>query len=90
MKFILLPYGSGGFSIGGLLARWFPPRLTPLDPDARKQVLAYQYRIGRKGVERHPTMFAGVRVIRVMEGRPQSDPFGRPCRFMTETFELYH
>jgi len=74
MNFILLPSGSGGFSIEGLLARWFPPRLTPLDRDTHKQVLAYQYRITRKGVEHNPKMIAGAKIVRVTEGRPRSMP----------------
>jgi hypothetical protein len=68
MNFILLPAGSGGFCLEWKLAKWFPPRLTSLDSDAHKEVLAYQYRIGRKGVERHPTMFAGAQIVRVIEG----------------------
>jgi hypothetical protein len=64
MTFILLPYGSGGFSIERTLARWFPPALTPLDLDSHKQSLAYQYRISRKGEDRNPTMIAGVQIVR--------------------------
>ncbi len=69
MKFIKLPAGTGGFDFEELLARLFPPVLTKLDPEAHKQVLAYQYRIGRKGVERNPAVTMGARIVSVTEGR---------------------
>ncbi len=75
MNFILLPGGSAGFE--QWLAKWFPPRLTPLDPEAHKEVIAYQYRISRKGVERHPTMFAGAQIVRVIEGEAKPKPSRR-------------
>lgn len=68
MKFLLLSGGSaGGFE--ELLARWFPPRLTSLDPEAHQEVLAYQYRIGRKGIERNPSMLMGAKIERFIVGR---------------------
>lgn len=69
MKFILLPGGSAGFM--QLLEKHFPPRLTKLDPEAHREVLAYQYRVNRKGVERDPTQLAGAQIVRVTEGEPE-------------------
>jgi hypothetical protein len=68
MKFIKLPAGTGGFDFEELLARFFPPVLTKLDPEAHKQVLAYQYRINRKGIERNPAITMGARIVSVSEG----------------------
>lgn len=64
MTFILLPSGSGGFSIENLLTRWFPPSLTSLNREAHREVLAYQYRITRKGDDHNPKMLMGARIIR--------------------------
>jgi hypothetical protein len=76
MNFILLPAGSGGFSVEGLLSRLFPPRMDALDRSGLKDALEYQYRITRKGIERNPYVFAGVRIVSVREGYRY-----RGCRF---------
>lgn len=68
MKFIMLPAGSGGFNVEKILSQLFPPMLTKLDPEAHKDVLAYQYRVARKGVERNPAALAGVSIVSVKEG----------------------
>jgi len=80
MNFILLPAGSGGFCLEWTLSRWFPPRLVSFTNEDRKQVLEYHSRIGRKGVERHPTQIAGARIIRVFESKPsRSRSRSIPC-----------
>lgn len=68
MKFLLLPDGSGG-GFEAWLSKWFPPQLTRLDPEGHREVLDYQYRIGRNGEERNPYAFAGARIVRVFESR---------------------
>lgn len=83
MKFLLLPRGSGGFSIDGLLSKLFPPRLTPLDRDGLKDVLAYQYRISRRGEERNPHTMVGAQVLGVRQWRNN----GHKSR--TLTIEMY-
>lgn len=82
MKFIMLPAGSGGFDAEEVLARLFPPTLTKLDGEAHKEVLAYQYRIGRKGVERNPAVLMGATIVRVTEGlaRRRATPGTRESR----------
>jgi hypothetical protein len=77
MKFLLLPSGSGG-GFEAWLSKWFPPQLTRLDPEAHKEVLAYQYRVNRRGMEPHPTTLVGARIVRVVEGR--SRRFARGTR----------
>lgn len=53
--------------------------LTKLDPEAHKDVLAYQYRINRKGIERNPAVTMGARIVSVSEG-PAHAKFGRGTR----------
>lgn len=79
MKFIMLPAGSGGFNVEKILSQLFPPMLTKLDPEAHKDVLAYQYRINRKGIERNPAVTMGARIVSVSEG-PAHAKFGRGTR----------
>lgn len=68
VKFIKLPAGTGGFSWEGLLPRLFPPRITPIDRDGLKDVLSYQYRITRRGMDHNPAMAVGGRIISVRVG----------------------
>ncbi len=69
MNFILLPAGSKGFSVEGLLAKLFPPKLSSLDRDSLKDTLAYQYRITRRGVDRDPYALTGMRIVCVRQWR---------------------
>jgi hypothetical protein len=74
MKFILLPAGSGGFSWENTLARLFPPQLSALDQDGLLDSMAYNYRITRRGEHRNPEALAGVRIVKVTEGRGKYRP----------------
>jgi hypothetical protein len=59
---------SFGNAIERILSFLFPPKLKPLDQEAMVNVLEYQYRISRRGIERNPTAYAGVRIVSVTEG----------------------
>ena len=59
-------------SFGSILERTlthlFPPALKPMDSTELHEVMDYQYRISRRGLDRNPIAYAGIRIVSVTEG----------------------